>query len=1169
MSTVEDRTIPPRSQALVHISSHPDDNQKWNSDSIMLEPFKQTNRDFLVACSIHSPLEKSFCNVINASDEPLILKKGHDIGIMTEAEINEKFDDDVLLFNPLDIVHASNSEPGHLYDHSTPIVEEPSASLDLNKIVMGNQLTLSQKNQLLEVVKHNHSSFQWDPTQLSRTRLVEHAIPTGNHPPIRQKQYSIPSVAREPMIEQVNEMLSVDAIRPSKSPWCSPILLVKKQLANNMVKHRFCINLKKVNDITVKDCYSLPHISSTNEALAGSKYLSTADVDRAFWQIGVREEDKPKLAFCVDGKLYEPNCMPFGSMNAPSTFQRLVDRVFQGLTWKQCLVYIDDILIFSKTFEQHLVDVDEVLSRLRFAGLKLKPSKCHFGCNEVEYLGFKISSDGVKPTDKRIELVLNTPPPETTKQLVSFLASMNFYRSCIPRYGYITVELYKLANSNKKFCKWTDVSRKNFQELKEALVSAPVLIFPDYNQPFSIQSDASSLAIGAVLLQKVENQLRPVSFASRKLTSTETRYSTTERELLAIVFAYKQFYSHVYGREVTFFTDHEPLVTLNKLKFPHGRLGRLLFHLQGVNCSFEYIPGNKNFLPDFLSRMPDPDSEEAKVHFTQVASTIDWITEQIKDPEIAEIINLVNSSADDTSWTEVTNGKRWLHEKKRLYIADSILKHGPNRIVVPEALKSTIMKLHHDSPLAGHRAFETTYWSIRNRFHWNCMSRDVKNYCESCTLCQQYNYSCLKGRAPLKSIQVSRPWQLLGIDVMGPFKISKFGNKFIIVAIDHYTKYAEAIATSTFNGFVTAVFIFNQIICRYGMVEKILTDQGVNFESNLFKQLCALIGTKKLRTSTYHAMANGITERLNKNIKPSLAKFVNDQHDDWDLFLPMAMSAYNTSYHSSIGMTPYQAQFGRRPVLVADTILNNQLPEDTKLKDIAEFTKALQSSASRITDTINEHASAARAKQKLNYDRFVQDSKLFKEGDTVKINNYYQKTGLSKAFSPKFKGPYTITKCIGDLNFSLHSPHLKPELVHYNRMAKFYNRIPSDTPSHFDASPVLVEDLVKPSNKLNYQNLSDDESFSEFLSNIILRKSKRKKKPAVSQPVLDYLTLNSLFSSDNSDDNTNSDLEVAIYRTNEKGKPTVQCNFCQGWYEATHGIKVHMTACKRKNSNID
>ena len=261
----------------------------------------------------------------------------------------------------------------------------------------------------------------WEGEEIGKTKLMQHVIPTGDHKPIRQKQYPIPSIAREKMTQQVNEMLENELIRPSNSPWCSPVLQAKRKLPDGTIKYRFCVDLKKVNSVTVKDSYSIPRINDTVEALSGAKYYTTMDVDRAFRQVCLVEEDKSKTAFLVGGKLYEFNVMPFGSMNASSTFQRLMDRVLRELPWKQCLVYIDDFLIFSSTFEQHLKDIDEVLARFAYAGLKLKPSKCSFADGQVDYLGYKITAQGVQITTAKIDAILKIKPPETTENLFQFL----------------------------------------------------------------------------------------------------------------------------------------------------------------------------------------------------------------------------------------------------------------------------------------------------------------------------------------------------------------------------------------------------------------------------------------------------------------------------------------------------------------------------------------------------------------------------------------------------------------------------------------------------------------------------------------------------------------------------------------------------------------------------
>lgn len=392
------------------------------------------------------------------------------------------------------------------------------------------------------------------------------------------------------------------------------------------------------------------------------------------------------------------------------------------------------------------------------------------------------------------------------------------------------------------------------------------------------------------------------------------------------------------------------------------------------------------------------------------------------------------------------------------------------------------------------------------------------------------------------------------------------------------------------------------------MVEKILTDQGVNFESELFQQLCALLKTNKLRTSTYHAMGNGITERLNKNIKPMLAKFVNDTHTDWDLFLPMAVSAYNTSLHSSIGMTPYEAQCGRKPVLVADVILNNN--QDTS-NNLDEFIKRLRQNAARISDTIEEHARAARAKQEHSYNRFLQFKHQYEVDDLVKITNYNSQAGLSKAFLPKFKGPYKIVKKLNDLTYVLQSLiNTKDEVVHYNRMAPFHeivNSIP--LVRHSGEAPMSVQDSLRIVETPNSSaRVSDEFQFVKSIFSSLLLKKKLKK--LVNEASIDDVNAFTEFNENNeaakdavststsaatiaNDDvievvpETSIDELSGIIDThlatgsvsicptycscqrnptpgpaNQNGKATIQCHTCSKLVEKSHGLRAHINFSK-------
>jgi len=1059
-TSAETKKIKPMSQGFILIKHNCCSDNKTKKN-LLFSPTISTLSNVILPKSGYPECTDSdhlFVNVLNCSEETIEIHSGSVLGIMSEVELaNEKFEKDIKDYKPLVIedinrlVRLSKEKERCIPKHystlsnnsnknkiSTRDMVDHELKVKLKKLNYGKNLSNDEKLAFIETIQKNEDCFQWNKGSLARCNLVTHRIPTGNADPIAQKQYPIPTAAKEQLTKQVEQMLKDGVIRPSESSWRSPVLLVKQKNSDGTPKFRFCIDLKKINAITAKDCYSLPMISQTTDTLIGSKYFTTLDVDRAFWQIGVEEADKSKLAFVIDGKLYEFEVMPFGSMNAPATFQRLADRILRGLTWKQCLIYIDDVLVFSSSFEQHLKDVDEVLNRFKHAGLKLKPEKCFFGKEEVEYLGFSITRDGIRATRSKIEAVLKVKPPETTKQLFSFLCSMNYYRMLIPRFGEISANLYQMCETKRRLCVWNDEMKNLFEFLKQSLVTAPILAFPDENKPFIIHSDASGTAIASVLLQPYDKILKPVSFASRKLNKTEKKYSTTEREMLSITYSVKQFEHHILGRLVKIGTDHEPLVTMKDLKVKSGRLARMFHEISEQEYILEYIPGDQNYLPDFLSRANSTDSLQTHIHLTELRSEINWEIEQAMDSEIVKVKTLISSN-EDGDWSILIDAKRWSRERKKLYIFNNIL-YNENKIVVPTQLMEMVIKRHHDVPSAGHRGIETTINSISSRFYWNFMPIQVKNYIQSCHKCQTYNYGLEYNRAPLKPIIVTRPWQLVGVDYMGPFKRTNNGNVYIIILIDHFTKFVVGQATITFDAETTAKVLFNEIICKLAMVEMILSDQGVNFEARLFKQLCILIQAEKMRTTAYNPSCNGITERMNKNVKPYLAKFVDQSHDNWDIFLPMAISAYNNSYHSTIRMTPYEALFGRPSVKVSDIILNSQLPGDTKVKDVAEFTLALRKAALNVNRIIEENTRIAQIKQKEQYDKFVRDTRTFKIGDLVKIRNSKHKKDATAAFEPKFIGPYKIVKLLGDLDFYLVSPSLKPETVHYNKLFHYIER---------------------------------------------------------------------------------------------------------------------------------
>jgi len=414
VQALDTKTIPARSQGFIKLNYDKDVMNNLKGELLMFEPFKlldESRPDSMLARSVHlRESNEIYCNIINAGDEPLTIKQGKELGQLREVEEAQKeFERNVIKYVPLNMANINARAEKRLKINESKLSKMPKPpdltsyltcedlidheiKMKVRQIKFNTNLNHYQKAQLLEVILRNKNAFQWDSTKLSQTKMAVHEVPTAKDcVPQVSSQYHIPSIAKPSLIKQTEEMLKANVTRESTSNWRSPVLLVRQKSTDGSIKYRFCIDLKKVNGVTAKDCYSLPRIDETVDVLSKSKFFSTLDVDRAFWQIPVLEADKHKLEFAVDDKLYEFNVMPFGSMNAPSTFQRLIDRVLKGLTWKQCLVYIDDVLVFGSTFEKHLMDLDEVLNRFTLSGLSLKPAKCIFG-NQECYTNFYVVS---------------------------------------------------------------------------------------------------------------------------------------------------------------------------------------------------------------------------------------------------------------------------------------------------------------------------------------------------------------------------------------------------------------------------------------------------------------------------------------------------------------------------------------------------------------------------------------------------------------------------------------------------------------------------------------------------------------------------------------------------------------------------------------------------------
>eukprot|EP00731_Ephydatia_muelleri_P010157 Em0005g743a len=614
------------------------------------------------------------------------------------------------------------------------------------------EITDSEKHELRNLLRKFDDLFVSENGALGRTKVVKHRINTSGSP-IRQPLHRQPESLKGDMNEKVRKMLSRGVIRPSSSPWSSPVVMVRKK-----------------NGI-----YIVHNIGLGLWVLAGGK-----------------EDDKEKTAFSTEKGHFEFNVMPFGLTNAPATFQRLMECILAGLTGEQCLIYIDDIIVFSASFPEHLERLTNVFLKLQDAGLKLKSEKCKFVQKAVKYLGHVVSAEGICPDPAKTEVVVSYPVPTSAKEIKQFMGLCNYYRRFVKDYSKIAAPLFKLlSKENAKFFAWNSASQNAFEELKSRLVSPPILAYPDFKQPFLLHTDASDAAIGAVLSQVQGGTERVIAYWSRKLQKAERNYSTTEREALAVVASLKEFYPYVYGFPCKLITDHNPLTSLKGIKDVGGRLTRWLLFLQQFKLDFQYKPGRLHTNADTLSRIPSRDNTVAAIEELVSEDTLHtFLKAQEEDPALGKVIEALKNGTAVPSSTVPGLKKTFLQDgllcrKFRASCSDSVC----TQLVVPKGhVKIILEKLHNES---GHLGVQRTTEKVKERFYWPGYEMDIQNWVQECQQCQKRNPPQPHPLAPLGSIKCTYPFDVISWDIMGPLPLSTKGHKYILVITDLFSKWVE------------------------------------------------------------------------------------------------------------------------------------------------------------------------------------------------------------------------------------------------------------------------------------------------------------------------------------------------------------------------------------------
>jgi len=1018
-------TVPPNSQMLIEVSVQ----QSGPQTELLLEGIKKlSHHDIVIARSVSTAEEgKLPCRLMNVSPFPVFLQKGMQIGTATT-------------FSPSIEVNAVNAHT----NNTDPLV----FNIDTNN------LDKDQQNELMTLLYTYDNLFSVSDMDLGCTTAIEHHIKTDNSPPFKSRPYRVNHETREKLKTHIEEMLEQDIIEESCSPWASPIILVKKKDGSD----RFVCDFRRLNSVTIRDSYPLPRIDDSIDALGGSVFFSTLDLRSGYWQVPVARDSRPYTAFTSYEGLYQFKRLPFGLTNAPATFQRLMEMVLRGLNWKICLIYLDDIICFSTSFNDHLKRLREVFDRLLDNNLKLKPSKCYFCKREVQFLGHVVNKNGISPSPEKTDLISKCPPPKTPKQVKQMLGLVGYYRRFVPNFAQTALPLTKLLQKNSKF-KWTAACQAAFDSLKTALITPPILAFPVFAEPFHLYTDASGEAIGMILGQIINGNESVIAFAGRVLSKPERNYSVTEIEALAVIEGVKHFHCYLYGSKFTIHTDHSSLKWLFTSKELKGRAARWALTLQGYDFEIKHRPGKENQNADALSRMQTPAVCAINKHPYNARKVRE---RQRADPELVQLILYLEKQIPYTMDvpTELSHSNSdnfFLDSEGILYkLLESDKPYDPSSaLVVPTSLRKEILEPCHDSPLVGHFGFDKTYRKIKLNYFWPKMYTQIKDWVATCVLCSKRKRNYGFKPAPLNPIPIGMTFERWAMDILGLLPVTTSGNKYILLFQEYRTKWVEGCSLPTIESKQIAKAFFELIITRYGAPDTILSDRGANFLSSLMHEIYKLLNVDKINTSSYRPQTDGMVERMNGTLTQSLSMYTNKYQDNWDTFLPGIFFGFRTSVSAATNESPYLLLFGRHPRLPLDVSL---LPPTNLTASNSEYHTMIVKNLAIAQDLAAQEISKKQHNMKDYHDKNAGQPN-FTIGQKVLLHDPRNRKGLSRKLAPHYLGPCTIIDQKSPVLFQITGlpDNRMHDVVHVDRLKPFHENhklsLRTETNEHTKSSP--------------------------------------------------------------------------------------------------------------------
>jgi len=923
---------------------------------------------------------------------------------------------------------------------------------EVKKVKQGDGIEDMVSDPMMKRILRKHRNMFRDdlPAGLPPNRTVDHEITVdeGEKPPHRRMFQLSPGELRAAK-EYVDSLIATGKIRPSKSPYGAPLFFVKEKDG----RLRGVVDYRALNRITKKNSSPLPRSDEMFDRLGEATVFTRMDLKTGFHQIRVKPGDIEKTAFNTKYGQFEYLVLPMGLCNAPATFQSLMNEVFHDCLDDFLVVYMDDLLIFSRDASSHYRHVETVLTRLEEHELYVAPKKCEFMKEEIEFLGLVVGKNGIKVDPRKVEILKTWPKPDSITDIRSFLGLLQFFRRFIPKFSQIAAPLTNLTKKGSGVHDWDETCDEAFSKLKRLITEAPILIAPDWSKPFRGHVDASQTAVGGTLTQLDESgRDRVIAFFSKKLCDAEKNYTANDRELLGLVKFLERFRCYLEGSTFEIFTDNQVL----KYFFTKPKLSRREARWLEAFGNFGIFPinlkpGKIHVLGDVLSRAPHAEDagacvNDVEIPFIRFEDVISGYEEdQFFGPVVEALLD---------KWPEDAIEKLKLEKMLPMFRLDGkrLLYNG--KVCVPRRCVATVLGIAHDARVGGHFKFAKTLSRLAN-FHWRHKARDVKNYVSGCLTCQQYKDSNQKKLTEPASLEMpDRRWGSLATDFIVRLPKTKEGYDAITTWVDRLTRRVHFVRCKTSDNAVdVANAFFANIFKLHGLPDSIVSDRDSKFTSEFWKRLMKLAGVQLKMSSSRHPQTDGASEIMNRMVENYLRCYCSYHQDDWDEMLPAAEFAYNSAVSEDLGMSPFELDLGWNPRSPLDFIAGSEVP----VQSVNELKQRLKTSLqdAQFSYKVSKARQAAEASKRYKTPEYTVGSKVWINKSL--FTDAYTKSQESDKLSAKRYGPFVVKELVGRNAVRLELPsHFRIHpVIHVSHTIPFVQQ-PSDIAQPVEPRPEPV-----------------------------------------------------------------------------------------------------------------